>query len=550
MTIHECLTDDDLLPLAVGELPNETQVEHLATCSQCRQRVESLQAEVAHLRTLPDRHPAQTDRPAMIGKYLVIGELPGGSQGRIFRALHPTLEQEVLIKLARQPASGRSDFHHLIVAEGKHLARLEHPNLVRVYDLDFHEGAPFMALEYVRGQSLEQYVAGRRLPPREAAALLARVLHALEAVHKAGLVHQDLKPQNILLDADRQPRLIDFGLARFRHAWDPGADQVSGGTPAFMAPEQASKNLEAVGPRTDLFAVGAVLYWLLTGKVPYPGPGVDRALEQARRCEFDRAALEAAEAPAALRALCLRALAQRPEDRPSSAADMARELERIAAGPAPLRRRLLIAAGVAAGIAVIGLGAWMLFGTPGPAPVKPRSDVSLEVVVKRNGKYLPLSRELTPLEGKRDSLQITARVPPGYFAALYHLDADGLGHLLPTGHSEADTFARLDYPASGLGTLDPDRRGSEVFLVCAAAGEARLKGIEKLLTDVGALPDLGAGVLLTLDRDEPRFEGQGVSQMGPVRADPGARARKLLDQLREELRKKGVLFRGVAFGRR
>jgi hypothetical protein len=546
MTTHDCLPEDDLLPLAVGELPSHTQVEHLAACEQCRQRVEALRTEVAHLRTLPTRAAAETDRPAVIGKYLVVGELPGGSQGRIFRALHPTLEQEVLIKLSRQPAAGRPDFHHLIVAEGKHLARLDHPNLVRVYDLDFHEGAPFMALEYVRGQSLEQCAAGRRLPPREAAALLARVAHALEAVHKAGLVHQDLKPQNILLDAAGQPRLIDFGLARFRHAWGPDTDTVSGGTPAFMAPEQAGGHLEAVGPHTDLFALGAVLFWLLTGKPPFPGPGVDRALDQARRCDFDRGALDVAQAPASLRALCLGALAPRPEDRPASAAVMAAELERIATGPRRLKRLLLVAAGA---LVLVGLGTWMLAGLHRPPPPLP-APVALEVRVERKGEYKVLSPAMTPLQGKHDHLQVVARVPPGLHARLYHLDANGVGHVLATERSEADTFTRLVYPRDGQASLDPDRRGSELFLVCAATDADKLEAIKHLLTNVGALPQLPAGMLVWLDRDEPRRDVPTVSPMGPVRADSVATTEKVLDRLREQLRERGLLFRGVAFGRR
>jgi hypothetical protein len=547
MTAHECLPDDDLLPLAVGEVPSETAVEHLATCSVCRQRVDALQSEVAHLRTLQASPIAEPERPPVIGKYLVVGELPGGSQGRIFRALHPTLEQEVLIKLSRHPEEGRPDFRHLLVAEGKHLARLDHPNLVRVYDLDFHDGAPFMALEYVRGQNLEEYVAGRRLPPRQAAGLLAGVARALEAVHQAGLVHQDLKPTNILIDPAGQPRLIDFGLARFRHAWDQGAGTVSGGTPAFMSPEQARGQVNAIGARSDLFALGAVLYFLLTGRPPFPGPGVSQALDQASRCAFDRAALNSVAAPAALRALCLQAMADRPEDRPGSAAEMASRLEQIAAGPRKLRRTLLVAA-VAA---LLVLGVWLVIALrPRPAVVEPPV-VSLDVRVLRKGVYKPLDPALVPLLGKQDRLEIVARVPRGWHSGLYHLNAEGRGKPLSAEREDADTFTRLVYPGGGnVVSLDPDRRGSELLLVCAAPDESALKGIEKRLNNMGALPELPGQLLVWFDRDEPHRDLPRVTPMGPVSRDPVATTEKLLDRLRMQLRQRVPLFRGVVFSRR
>lgn len=235
--------------------------------------------------------------PEAIGKYRVISRLgPTSGQGEVFRAVHPRLEKELVIKWSRQASNQAVEEIHKkkLLEEGKLLASVEHANLARVYDLDFHEGRPFLALEYIRGRNLGQLAADEPLSPRQSAELMAKLAGALGAAHRQGVVHLDIKPGNILVDGAGEPRLIDFGLALIRDAWtgDPEKSGEISGTVAFMSPEQARGEREKLGPRSDIFSLGATLYALLTGRAPFDGKEPREALGRAQRCEFDRQALE------------------------------------------------------------------------------------------------------------------------------------------------------------------------------------------------------------------------------------------------------------------
>lgn len=552
MNLTCCPPDEDLLPALAGEtLPANVRV-HLETCTDCRHRLDRLRAQVEDLRqaTQPDDRlvlPEAPSRPAMIGKYLVVGVLDSGGQSTVYRALHPTLDKELAIKLGHRPASSSFDQRHLLVAEGKLLAQLEHPNLARVYDLDFHEDLPFLAMEYVRGPHLGNYAADSRLSPARAAAIVAEVARALAVVHRHGIVHQDLKPKNILMDEKDRPRLIDFGLARLRHAWDEGTPSPSGGTPAYMAPEQAREEMAAVGPRSDLFSLGAVLYFLLTGHAPFEGRTVDEALRRAQRCDFDRVALRRARVPRPLEAICLRALAPRPDERFVHAEEFAAALECYLARPRLWRRVLL---GAAALLLVVVSVWWVTRPTPAPAP-RPGAapDVpSLAVDVARGEAYLGL-REALPLRPATDRLQIVSKVPPGYHTALFHVDALGKVQRLAVQESPADAFTRLVFPGKGeLVPLDPDREGTEFVLVCAAPRAEALEGLEGLVAStVATLPRLPPKVLVWLNRDEPKRQD---AAFGEPETDPVAAVESKLDHLRQRLRAKDLpVMLGVAFAR-
>ena len=247
--------------------------------------------ESPDLAAMRPRHPGPTSAttssasseapfPAAIGKYLVVGRFPPSGQAEVFRVVHPQFHQERVLKLAKEPVGpdGRSE----IVEEGKILAELEHPHLVRVYDLDFLGDRPYLVMEYIRGRNLEQYAGEKPLSPRQAAALVAKVAGAAAFAHRRGIVHRDIKPRNILVDEAGEPRLIDFGMARLRTAWSDDRKEPDGGTFAFMAPEQARiespEDRQKVGPRSDVFALGAMLYFLLTGQAPFRGRDLARSL--------------------------------------------------------------------------------------------------------------------------------------------------------------------------------------------------------------------------------------------------------------------------------
>ena len=253
MALNHCPENHELLPMILGgDVPDSVR-RHVAACGACRVPVERLRAEVsavhqaasgtarrgwcriAHGRAsfgdgehaYRDVHTGAssttagptgppTPRPESIGRYRIVGELDSGGQALVYRAVHPTLPRDVAIKIAHDPSPiDRS----LLKGDAELLCELDHPNLVRVHDLDLHEGRPFVVMEFVRGRNLQQ-VAEQSLPsPYQAAAWVAEIARALDYVHRRGVVHQDIKPKNILIDESGRPRLIDFGVARWRHAW-------------------------------------------------------------------------------------------------------------------------------------------------------------------------------------------------------------------------------------------------------------------------------------------------------------------------------------------
>jgi serine/threonine protein kinase len=390
MVLGRCPEDFELLPLALYGEADESVRLHVDSCAECRTRVDQFGAQVSAVhdaagadsagepaaRPSPEALPSGADTvkmpaatldfgasrtdpepgepalaPESIGRYRIVGVLDSGGQALVYRAVHPTLPRDVAIKIAHEPSSiDRS----LLKGDAVLLALLDHPNLVRVHDLDIHEGRPFVVMEFVRGQNLEQ-LADQALPsPAQAARWLAVIARALAYVHRCGVVHQDIKPKNILIDEAGNPRLIDFGVARWRNVWSDGEAGPSGGTLAFMAPEQARGETERVGPAADIFGLGAALYYLLVGQPPFKGKTPSEQWRRAARCELDRDALRARKVPRALERIAFKAMAAEPQDRFSSAGSMAAALEAFVKEP----RRRAVQAGALLAVAAAAI-VWM-----------------------------------------------------------------------------------------------------------------------------------------------------------------------------------------------
>jgi len=297
------------------------------------------------------------DVPENIGIYPVIAYLDGGGQAEVFLGRLPNLPKEVVIKVSHHKLADIQTDEDRLTKEGHLLAGFEHPNIAGVIDLGVHEEHPFLVMEYVRGRTLSQYAQSREISSQMAATIVAKAARAIAAAHAKGIVHRDIKPDNILIDETNEPIIIDFGMARIQHAWK--VDRESPGTVcgsfSYMSPEQARGEVDNVNDRSDIFSLGAVLYWLLVCEAPFKANNSDQALEQAKQCDFDRQALHDSNVSSRLKKICLRAMSPKQEDRHGSADELAADLESWLGRSSVARR---FAVGTALLLLVAAVAAW------------------------------------------------------------------------------------------------------------------------------------------------------------------------------------------------
>ena len=211
------------------------------------------------------------DLPRIPG-YEVEALLGRGGMGVVYKARQLRLNRFVALKMLITGAYAGPHERARFQREAEAVASLRHANIVQIYDVGDHGGWPYFTMELLEGGSLAQALAGTPQPARQAAALVATLAEAMQVAHRGGIVHRDLKPANILLTADGTPKIADFGLAR--HFDEEPALTLSGariGTPSYMAPEQVIGKAGAIGPAADIYALGALLYEMLTGRPPFRG---------------------------------------------------------------------------------------------------------------------------------------------------------------------------------------------------------------------------------------------------------------------------------------
>lgn len=305
-------------------------VEHEVTCRSCGT---SFPVDPSATLTQP---PART--PRSLGKFRVLGVLGRGTFGTVYRAADPDLGRVVAVKVPRAGYFATDEEEERFLREARSAARLHHPGVVKVLEVGRDGGVPFIVSDFIDGPTLADRLTAGRPGPREAAELVARVADALAYAHAAGVVHRDVKPSNILLDPAGRPLLADFGLARRDEAESVVTlDGQVLGTPAYMAPEQAAGDQRRVGPRSDVYSLGVVLYVLLTGEFPFRGnsrmlihqvlhddPKPPRSLDD--------------KVPRDLETICLKAMVKEPTRRYETAAELAADLRRFLAGE-PIRAR-------------------------------------------------------------------------------------------------------------------------------------------------------------------------------------------------------------------
>jgi tRNA A-37 threonylcarbamoyl transferase component Bud32 len=486
------------------------------------------------------------NRPASIGRYAIAGLLGSGGQADVFLSFHPDLRIPVVVKWHKCHDLEDAQ-REQIIREGRTLASLTpHPNLVRVYDLGFHEGRPFLVLEYISGRTLQQCGQDERLAPARAAKLVAMLARGVDSAHKQGAIHQDINPCNAILDGFGEARLIDFGLAWFRPAWDASLAETrpDAGTPRYLSPEQADPSIGPVSARTDVFGLGAVLYYLLTGRALYDGASMNEVLQQAARAAHDVSALEAAGVPKRLTAVCRKALAREPDQRFATAAELAEALT------AALRRsRWRVVAVLALLFLAATMGGWLLGRSGGQGRNSEVEGPALEVQVvrKSQGKYSPLRAVLPVRTG--DRLQVRFRVPAGLHVGLFSVN--GAGRLSLLEHYPSQTTATaLVWPARDHANTLQAPAGTEVLLVCGrregAIGAADLQAVWDGSTPWPRLDPPGR--LLRLQPGGVSEEGERARDFGATHFQPESDtvARKL-ESLREGLKPICAFFEAVAF---
>jgi hypothetical protein len=310
--------------------------------------------------------------------YRILGELGRGGMGVVYKAEQVKLKRLVALKMVLGGAIAGTQQLERFRTEAEAVGRLQHPNIVQVYEVGEHNGLPFFSLEYCAAGSLAQRLDGTPMQAREAAGLVETLARAIQAAHQAGIIHRDLKPGNVLLVADGTPKITDFGLAKKLD--EAAALTQSGavmGTPSYMAPEQALGKIRDLGPAADIYALGALLYEMLTGRPPFKGATAMDTMLQVTSDEPVPPSRLQSRVPADLETICLKCLEKTPARRYASAQALADDLHRflngesIQARPAGwaercwkwARRKPAGAALVIVSVLALGvmLGGWLYF---------------------------------------------------------------------------------------------------------------------------------------------------------------------------------------------
>jgi WD40 repeat protein len=266
----------------------------------------------------------------LFGGYELLAEIARGGMGVVYRARQISLNRTVALKMILGGEFARPEFVKRFRHEAEAAARLQHPNIVAIHEIGEHEGQAYYTMDYVDGPNLAQRTQDGSMLTDEAASYLERIAEAVHFAHQQGIVHRDLKPSNILMDPFDQPRVSDFGLARdLGNEADLTLTGQALGSPGFVSPEQASGQREAVGISSDVYSLGAILYFLLTGRAPFQAETLPGVLLQVQQTEPVSPRRLNPSVPRDLETICLKCLEKESKRRYTNAQELAFELRRF-----------------------------------------------------------------------------------------------------------------------------------------------------------------------------------------------------------------------------
>ncbi|HMF15449.1 MAG TPA: serine/threonine-protein kinase, partial [Gemmataceae bacterium] len=264
--------------------------------------------------------------------YELLGFVGSGGQGDVYRARHLGLDHVVALKILRDShGTGREQLARFR-REAHVIARLDHPGIVRIHGFDESDGRFFLSMEYLAGGSLKDRMGRPDFDsPKTGVDLLTALAAAMDHAHQKGIVHRDLKPGNVLFTLEGRPKIVDFGVAKVLNE-SPGQQTRTGavlGSPSYMAPEQAAGKISQIGPATDVYALGAILYEVLAGRPPFVGESWLDTLDRVRFQSVEPPSRWRPGVPRELERICLRCLEKVPDRRYTSAAQLGEALQRL-----------------------------------------------------------------------------------------------------------------------------------------------------------------------------------------------------------------------------